>query len=61
MTKQKLQKLLKTRFAMVVKEAMKNGELDLFNINSWTRTYNSGMEDINLEREVRALVEYFNK
>lgn len=54
-----LKSLLNTRFATVVKNAMDNGELDLFNMYSWTIAYNSGMKDARLLKEVETLVEYY--
>ena len=52
-------KLLKTRFAQVVKEAIEKGELDHFNLYSWTVNYNSGMEDKTLLQEVEFLFYHF--
>lgn len=54
-----LKSLLNTRFATVVKNAMDNGELDLFNMYSWAIAYNSGMKDARLLKEVETLVEYY--
>ena len=60
MKKINIKKLLNMRLSIVVREAMEKGDLDLFNTVSWTRKYNGGMEDLQLEREVCALVEHFS-
>ena len=36
----KLQRLLKTRFAKVVEDAIDNGELNRWNIPAWVKEYN---------------------
>ena len=56
----KMSKLLKTRFATVVKTAIEAGELTEWNVYSWTTAYNSGMPDKALRDEVYALINHFN-
>ena len=57
----KVSKLAKTRFGEKVKAALESGELDVWNVYSWTTEYNDGHEDKQLIDEVWALMGYFNK
>ena len=54
-------RLAKTRFGEIVREAIESGELNHWNIYSWTTEYNDGYEDKLLRDEVRALMDYFNR
>ena len=56
----KLQRLLKTRFAKVVEDAIDNGELNRWNIPAWVKEYN-GWPDKTLEHEVAMLMNHFNR
>lgn len=56
-----IKSLLNTRFAVVVKTAIEAGELNCFNLYSWTIKYNDGMEDARLLKEVETLFYHFSK
>ena len=57
----RVSKLAKTRFGAKVKAALESGELDSWNVYTWTTEYNDGHEDKQLRDEVRALMDYFNR
>ena len=59
MKKINIKKLLNMHISKVVKNAIENGELNLFNATEWARKRNDGIKDLQYENEVYALVEYY--